>query len=239
MVGLLVVAIALGLNNFGAAIAIGVSGVNRRTELKVATVFGLCDVVMPAIGMLIGTGLAGPLGSAARWAGAGILCATAIWGLIEALRGDDDTPKIWHGWRLLVSGAALSLDDLAVGLALGTVRYPIVLAVTLFGLLSFIMSIIGLQLGGKLGKATGEHGEVVGAIMLLGLSGVMAAGWLLPRREREVTALPPHPAQRAAAEVERVPCAAARAGAPGSDRPRQSITPPSQLVMVTLLRSAY
>jgi manganese efflux pump family protein len=174
MVGLFVVAVALGLNNFGAAIAIGVSGVNRRTELKVATVFGLCDVVMPAIGMLIGTGLAGPLGSAAHWAGAGILCATAIWGLIEALRGDDDAPKIWHGWRLLVSGAALSLDDLA----LGTVRYPIVLAVTLFGLLSFIMSIIGLQLGGKLGKATGEHGEVVGAVMLLGLSGVMAAGWL-------------------------------------------------------------
>jgi manganese efflux pump family protein len=188
MVALFVVAVALGLNNFGAAIAIGVSGVDRRTELKVATVFGLCDVVMPATGMLIGTGLSGPLGSTARWAGAGILCATAIWGLIEALRGDDDTPKIWHGWRLLVSGAALSLDDLAVGLALGTVRYPIVLAVTLFGLLSFIMSIIGLQLGGKLGKATGEHGEVVGAIMLLGLSGVMAAGWLLPGREREVIA---------------------------------------------------
>ena len=64
---LLVVAVALGLNNFGAAIAIGVSGVDRRTEIKVATVFGLCDVVMPAIGMLIGTGLAGPLGAAARW----------------------------------------------------------------------------------------------------------------------------------------------------------------------------
>ena len=63
MVALLVVAVALGLNNFGAAIAIGVGGVDRRTEIKVATVFGLCDVVMPAIGMLIGTGLAGPLGS--------------------------------------------------------------------------------------------------------------------------------------------------------------------------------
>src|SRR6202451_234609 len=143
MVALFVVAVALGLNNFGAAIAIGVSGVNRRTELKVATVFGLCDVVMPATGMLIGTGLAGPLGSAARWAGAGILFATAVWRLIEALHGgDDDAPKIWHGWRLLVSGAALSLDDLAVGLALGTVRFNIVLAVTLFGAMSFIMSIM-------------------------------------------------------------------------------------------------
>jgi manganese efflux pump family protein len=179
MVALLVVAVALGLNNFGAAIAIGVSGVDRRTEIKVATVFGLCDVVMPAIGMLIGTGLSGPLGSAARWAGAGILFATAVWGLFEALRGgDDDTPQVWHGWRLLVSGAALSLDDLAVGLALGTVRYPIVLAVALFGLMSFVMSIIGLKLGAKLGTATGEHGEVVGAIILIAISGAMALGWL-------------------------------------------------------------
>ena len=180
MVALLIVALALGLNNFGAAIAIGVGGVDRRTELKVATVFGLCDVVMPAAGMLIGTGLAGPLGSAARWAGAGILFVTAVWGLIEVLRGDDDAPRIWHGWRLLVSGAALSLDDLAVGLALGTVRFPILLAVTAFGLMSFIMSIIGLQLGAKLGTVTGERGELVAAIMLIGLSGVMAAGWLLP-----------------------------------------------------------
>src|ERR1700685_3174608 len=189
MVALLVVAVALGLNNFGAAIAIGVSGVDRRTELKVATVFGLCDVVMPAAGMLIGTGLAGPLGSAARWAGAGILFATAVWRLIEALHGgDDDAPKIWHGWRLLVSGAALSLDDLAVGLALGTVRFNIVLAVTLFGLMSFIMSIIGLKLGGKLGTAAGEHGEVVGAIVLIGIAGAMAMGWLLPGRERQQVA---------------------------------------------------
>ena len=178
MVALLVVAVALGLNNFGAAIAIGVGGVDRRTELKVATVFGLCDVVMPAAGMLIGTGLAGPLGSAAHWSGAGILFVTAVWGLIEVLRGDDDAPRIWHGWRLLVSGAALSLDDLAVGLALGTVRFPIVLAVTAFGLMSFVMSIIGLQLGAKLGTVTGERGELVAAIMLIGLSGVMAAGWL-------------------------------------------------------------
>jgi putative Mn2+ efflux pump MntP len=184
MVALLVVAVALGLNNFGAAIAIGVSGVDRRTEIKVATVFGLCDVVMPATGMLIGTGLAGPLGSAARWAGAGILFVTAIWGLTEALRGDGDTPQAWHGWRLLVSGAALSLDDLAVGLALGTVRYPIVLAVTLFGFMSFVMSIIGLRLGGKLGTAAGEHGEVVGAVVLIGISAAMAMGWLLPGRER-------------------------------------------------------
>jgi putative Mn2+ efflux pump MntP len=182
VIALLVVAVALGLNNFGASIAIGVSGVGRRTEIRVATVFGLCDVVMPAAGMLIGAGLAGPLGSAARWAGAGILFVTAVWGLVEALRGGEDVPPLWEGWRLLVSGAALSLDDLAVGLALGTVRYPIALAVTLFGVMSFVMSIVGLKLGGRLGAATGEHGEVVGAIVLIAVAAAMAMGWLLRDR---------------------------------------------------------
>ena len=33
----------------------------------------------------------------------------------------------------------------------------------------------GLKLGGKIGKATGEHGEVVGAIMLLSRSGALLA----------------------------------------------------------------
>ena len=78
VVALLVVALALGLNNFGAAIAIGVSGVDRLTGLKVATVFGLWDVVMPAAGLLIGHGLAGELGRAARLTGAGVLAATAV-----------------------------------------------------------------------------------------------------------------------------------------------------------------
>jgi putative Mn2+ efflux pump MntP len=49
--------------------------------------------------------------------------------------------------------------------------------------MSFLMSIIGLRLGGKLGAATGEHGEVVGAIVLIGISVAMAMGWLLPGRK--------------------------------------------------------
>jgi len=178
MVALLIVALALGLNNFGAAIAIGVSGVDRRTGLKVAAVFGLWDVVMPAAGLLIGHGLAGELGRAARWTGAGVLAATAVWGLVEAARGGDDAPQVWHGWRLLVSGAALSLDDFAVGLALGALAVPIVAAVITFGVFSAVLTLIGLELGAKLGLVTGERGEVVSGIVLICLAGAMAAGWL-------------------------------------------------------------
>jgi membrane associated rhomboid family serine protease len=88
-----------------------------------------------------------------------------------------------------------------VGLALGTVRYPIVLAVALFGFMSFVMSIIGLKLGGKMGTAAGEHGEVAGAIVLIGIAGAMAMGWLLPGRERRQVTPRSRPTSRTLARL--------------------------------------
>jgi manganese efflux pump family protein len=76
MLALLLVAASLGLSNFAAAIAIGVSGVDARTRLHVGIVFGLFEAGMPLLGLLLGHGLAGTLGHAARWIGATLLIAT-------------------------------------------------------------------------------------------------------------------------------------------------------------------
>ena len=46
MFALLLVAASLGLSNFAAAIAIGVSGVAARTRLRVGIVFGLFEAGM-------------------------------------------------------------------------------------------------------------------------------------------------------------------------------------------------
>jgi manganese efflux pump family protein len=69
-----------------------------------------------------------------------------------------------------------------VGLALGAVSVPIVVAVTAFGITSAVMSIIGLELGAKLGTVAGDRGEVVAGIVLICVAAAMAAGW--PPRHR-------------------------------------------------------
>lgn len=56
MVTLLVVALALGLNNFAASVGLGVGGTVQR--VRVAVVFGLFEIAMPVIGLLLGRGLA-------------------------------------------------------------------------------------------------------------------------------------------------------------------------------------
>jgi putative Mn2+ efflux pump MntP len=121
------VALALGLSNFAASVGVGISGTGGHTRLRVGIVFGLFETGMPDLGLLLGRGLAHDLGDAAHWIGAALLIATGLYAVIRAVRGHDERaaadPAVAtrpDTGRLLVIGTALSIDNLAVGFALGT-----------------------------------------------------------------------------------------------------------------------
>jgi len=80
--------------------------------------------------------------------------------------------------RLLVTGAALSIDNLAVGFALGTFHLNLAVAAVVIGAVSVTLSLIGLELGSRIGTRTGERGELIGGLVLIGVGAVIAAGLL-------------------------------------------------------------
>jgi manganese efflux pump family protein len=171
VLALLLVAFSLGLSNFAAAIGIGVSGVDARTRLRVGMVFGLFEAGMPILGLVLGRGLASTLGPAARWIGAGLLIATGGYALIQALRGSGgEAPALSEGGgtgRLLLTGIALSIDNLAVGFALGTYHVNLAVAALVIGAVSVALSLIGLELGARIGTRTGQRGELLGGLILI------------------------------------------------------------------------
>jgi manganese efflux pump family protein len=178
MTALLVVAVALGLNNLAASVGIGMRGADRGTRLRVAAVFGAFETLMPLVGLLLGRGIAGQLGQAAHWFAAGLLIAAGGYILVEAVRRKEaPDPSRLRGWRLVAGGAALSLDNLAVGFALGSVHVPVAVAVIVVGVTSVVMSMIGLELGARIGTALGQYGEVFSGVVLICVGVVMA---LLP-----------------------------------------------------------
>lgn len=182
MVALLLVAASLGLSNFAASVGIGVSGVDGRTRLRVGLVFGAFETLMPVIGLLLGRELAAMLGRAAHWIGAGLLIATGVYTLVQAIRnagGDAEAaPAGLPVGRLLVTGLALSIDNLAVGFALGTFHIALVLAAVVIGAVSVTMSLAGLELGARLGARAGGRGEIIGGLVLIGVGAAIAAGIL-------------------------------------------------------------
>jgi putative Mn2+ efflux pump MntP len=182
MLAVLLVALSLGLSNFAAAIGIGISGAGARTRWRVGVVFGLFETGMPIVGLLLGRGLAGSLGGATHWIGAGLLIATGSYALIQSLRrrgpGDDDHRAVatQRTGRLLVTAAALSIDNLAVGFALGTYHVSLAVAAVIIGAVSVGLSLLGLELGNRLGVRTGKNGELLGGAVLIGVGIAVAAG---------------------------------------------------------------
>jgi len=185
MLGLVLVALSLGLSNFAAAVGIGVSGIDARTRLRVGVIFGLFETAMPILGLLLGRSLANDLGHAAHWIGAALLIATGLYAVIQAFRSShlsqdqDPAPPAGQGTgRLLVTGAALSIDNLAVGFALGTFHVSLAVAAVIIGAVSVTMSLVGLELGSRIGTKTGERGELLGGLVLIGVGIVVATGVL-------------------------------------------------------------
>jgi putative Mn2+ efflux pump MntP len=177
VVALLLVALSVGLSNFAASIGIGVSGVTGRLRLRIGLVFGVFEAGMPIVGLLLGRTVAHALGHSTKWIAAGLLIATGVYALIQARgqQAESAEPELPHG-RLLLTGLALSVDNLAIGFALGTYHVALVTAVIIIGAVSVTLSLIGLELGAKIGTRIGSRGEVLGGAILIGVGAAVAAG---------------------------------------------------------------
>jgi putative Mn2+ efflux pump MntP len=112
-----------------------------------------------------------------------LLIGTGLYALVQAVRkrsrGHDHDRAVTGSQpigRLLVTGIALSIDNLAVGFALGSYHASLAVAAVVIGLVSVALSLLGLELGSRLGAKTGERGELIGGVVLIGVGVAIAAG---------------------------------------------------------------
>jgi manganese efflux pump family protein len=167
--GIVVVAVALGLSNFAAAIGIGLSGVDRRLRIRVAIIFGFFEVTMPVLGLLVGHRVADSIGPRASYLGGGLLVAAGFYTLFEARMGtSNDVGASASLGKLVLTGAALSIDNLVVGFALGAHKVPLIAAAIVIAVVSVGMSLVGLEIGWRLGRSVEQwSGELGGAVLIL------------------------------------------------------------------------
>jgi manganese efflux pump family protein len=184
VLALLLVALAVSLSNLAASVGIGIAGAAPRERLRIGVVFGVFETGMPILGVVLGHSLAHNLGHAARWIGAALLIIVGGYTAIQAARdrtGKGTTSRAAIGRNtgsLVLTGLALSIDNLVVGFALGTYHVSLVVAAAVIGATSVTLSLVGLELGGRLGTRIVDHGELVGGLVLVGVGIAIATGVL-------------------------------------------------------------
>jgi manganese efflux pump family protein len=169
MIALLLVAVSVGLDNFAASTALGVSGVDSKLRLRVALIFGVFEGIMPIVGLLLGRTLADDLGSAATPFAGALLGLAGAYAVVTGLIGDREPAEIpeLSIQHLVLIGGALSIDNLVIGFALGAYHVNLVVAAVTIAGVSVALSLLGLELGGRLGERLGKRSEVVGGAVLI------------------------------------------------------------------------
>ena len=186
ILALLLSALAVGLDNFAAAIGIGLAGVGVRARLRVAVVFGLFEAGMPVVGILIGHSAEHSLGRTTRYVGGALLVAVGLWTLMEARRADhvgatderrqpeqhpppeqQPQPEQQPMTRLILTALGLSIDNLVVGFGLGVTKSPLAFALVVFAVVSVGLTLAGLEVGRRLGARLQRRSDEIAAAVLI------------------------------------------------------------------------
>jgi len=121
---------------------------------------------MPLLGLVIGHSVARDLGAVSKPLGGALLGLAGLYVIVSELRGDPGTPG--PGLKpLILIAIALSIDNLVVGFALGTYRVNLAVAAITFATVSVALSLLGLEIGKRVGNRIGKRGELLGGASLI------------------------------------------------------------------------
>lgn len=169
---LMITALAVSLDALAAAAATGamLPRPGIRNALKVGLCFGLFQALMPAIGLVAGRSLRFCLLALDHWAAFGLLFITGwrmIWDELQKCPEEDCLGDPMHFGRLLILGAATSMDALAVGVSLAVSGGYLVQHGLVIGLTTFAICTVGVLAGGKMKAILHRRAGIMGGVMLL------------------------------------------------------------------------
>ncbi len=168
MIATAIIFVSLGLDTLAVSLGLGLSGLPRNRWLRVGLTFALCEGLMPVVGLLIGKRLGPSLGEIATYAAAAILVVIGGLEIREAIVDDDDSAPLPDDRRrpLILTGLSVSLDELAIGFALGVLHVSLGPALAYIAVQAFALTFVGLLIGRRLGKALGERAELAAGMVL-------------------------------------------------------------------------
>jgi manganese efflux pump family protein len=146
VIALLTLGFTLSLDNFRTSIVLGGLKPTLLRSVKTSFIFGLWDGIAPLVGILIGGYLSNKVDSTADMIAAIGLAGYGLFIVARALLSDEHAdPDLRFATRGLP--LPLSVDNVAAGASLGLVGYSPWLAPVLFGMITFVMSVAGHQIG--------------------------------------------------------------------------------------------
>ncbi len=165
-------ALALSMDAFAVSVCKGLSTdkVTLRHMLICGAWFGGAQALMPLIGYLLGQTFKGYITPIDHWVTFALLAYIGFNMLKESL-GEDEEADCSLGFKIMLTMAlATSIDALAVGIGFAlTPNINIVFAIASIGIITFMLSALGVKIGQVFGSKWRSPAEFAGGIVLIGI----------------------------------------------------------------------
>lgn len=170
---LIVLAFAVAMDAVAVSLAEGLQ-LRRprwRDALLLAGMFGLFQALMPVLGWVLAFWFADAVETATPWIAFGLLSLIGAKMLWESFgdEGDEHTVRTVTVRSVLPLAIATSIDAAAVGVTFGVLEVDVAPAVALIGLVTFVLSLVAVFVGSRVGERLGRWATLVGGLVLIAI----------------------------------------------------------------------
>ena len=170
IIELIVLSVGLAMDAFAVAVCKGLSMTKMKWENAciVGMYFGGFQALMPLIGYLLGISFQNQIVNIDHWIAFILLAAIGINMIKEAISKNNEKQNDSIKFKdMLILALATSIDALAVGITFAFLKVNIWIAITLIGIITFVISILGVKIGNIFGDKYEKKAELAGGLILI------------------------------------------------------------------------
>lgn len=173
IISIIFIAFGLAMDAFAVSITSGliIKHLRVNNALKIAMFFGAFQAIMPLIGWSAGLSFRDFISGVDHWIAFGLLSIIGCKMIYESSKMGSNEKKIdpLNLYVLFILSIATSIDALAVGLSLSFLDVPIALPAIIIGVVTFLLSLLGVYLGNRIGHFFERKIELIGGLILIGI----------------------------------------------------------------------
>lgn len=166
------IGVGLAMDAFAVSICKGLAmrKMSYQKAVIIAAFFGVFQALMPALGYVLGTAFANKIAAIDHWIAFILLALIGVNMIKEALSSDeeclDDSLRLGD---LIMLSIATSIDALAVGITFAFFNVSLLLSISIIGIITFVICVIGVKVGNVFGEKYKSKAELAGGIILIAM----------------------------------------------------------------------
>ena len=167
---LILISVSLAMDAFAVSICKGLSmkKMNWKKAIIIGLYFGIFQALMPTIGYFLGSKFYYLVRNIDHWIVFILLLFIGLNMFIDSFSNEtENNNEDIDVKTMLILSLATSIDALAVGITFAFLDVNIVFAFFIIGIITLILSIIGVKIGNKFGSKYEAKAQIVGGLILI------------------------------------------------------------------------